>query len=154
MPIPRVWELVRSFKRECESRGWKVSEHEDWVKAGDEYHNFLWTRTVRPATLKKIAEQHRCAIKQGISYQVVDVAYTAWLLSEAPPEELLQIVAEDPELSKRTAIYDLSWANSKKPLCMKLNKTDSSVFQEFENFLEKKWGVDFKPVQRLLAKEA
>jgi len=154
MTIPRVWELVRSFKYECETRGWKVSEHEDWVKAGDEYHNFLWTRTVRPATFKKIAEEHRCAIKQGISYQVVDIAYTAWLFSEAPPEELLQTVVENPELSKRTAIYDLSWAYSKKPLCLKLNQTNSSVFQEFESFLEKKLGVEFKPVQSLLEKEA
>lgn len=154
MPIPRVWELVRSFKYECESRGWKVSEHEDWVKAGDKYHNFLWTRTVRPATLKKIAEQHKCAIKQGISYQVVDVDYTAWILSEAVSEEILQTVAENPELSKRTAIYDLSWSSSKKPLCLKLNKTDSGVFQEFENFLKKKLGFEFKPAEGLLVKEA
>lgn len=154
MTIPRVWDLVRSFKHACELRGWKVSEHEDWVKTDNEYHNFLWARTVRPATLKKIAEEHRCAIKQGISYQVVDVAYTAWLFSEEPPEELLQVVVESPELSKRTAIYDLSWAYSKKPICLKLNQTESSVFQEFESFLEKKWGVEFKPVQGLLTKEA
>ena len=154
MTIPRVWELVRSFKYECESRGWKVSEHEDWVHAGNEYHNFLWTRTVRPAAFKKIAEEHKCAIKQGISYQVVDVAYTAWLFSEAPSEELLQTVAENPELSKRTAIYDLSWAYSEKTLCLKLNQTGSRVFKEFENFLEKKWGVEFKTVQSLLTKEA
>jgi len=153
MTIPRVWELVRSFKGECESRGWKISQHEDWVMAGNEYHNFLWTRTVRPATLKKIAEERKCAVKQGMSYRVVDVAYTAWLFSEAPSEELLQTVAEDPELSKRTAIYDLSCAYSEKPTCLRLNQTDSSVFQEFENFLEKKWGVEFKRVQRLLAKE-
>lgn len=152
MTIPRVWELVRSFKYECESRGWKVSENEDWVQAGNEYHNFLWTRTVRPATLKKIVQEHRCAIKQGISYLVVDVAYTAWLFSEAPSEELLQTVAENPELSKRTAIYDLSWTYSKKPICLKLNQTDSRVFQEFENFLEKKWGVEFKRFHDLLTK--
>jgi len=153
MTIPRVWELVRSFKCECELKGWKVSEHEDWVKAGNEYHNFLWTRTVRPVALKKIADEHKCAIKQGISYQIVDVAYTAWLFSEPPSEELLQTVAENPELSKRTAVYDLSWAYTKKPQCFKLNNTDSSVFQEFEDFLEKKLGVEIKPVKVLLAKE-
>jgi len=153
MAIPRVWELVRSFKCDCESRGWKVSEHEDWVKADNEYHNFLWTRTVRPATLKKIAEEHKCAIKQGISYQVVDVAYTAWLFSETPSGELLQTVTENPELSKRTAIYDLSWVYSKKPVCLKLNHTGSHVFRQFEDFLEKKWGVEFKPIRDLIAKE-
>jgi hypothetical protein len=83
----------------------------------------------------------------------VDVSYIAWLFSEAPSEELLQTVVENPELSKRTAIYDLSWAYSKKPMCLKLNQTDSSVFHEFENFLEKEWGVEFKQVHGLLAKE-
>jgi len=153
MALPRVWELVRHFKSECESRGWKASHNEDWVKVGNEYHNFLWTRTVRPATFKKIAEEHKCAIKQGISYQVVDVAYTAWLFSEAPPEELLQIAEENPELFKKTAIYDLSWARSEKPLCLKLNQTKSQVFQEFESFLEREWGVEFKPVKELLSKQ-
>jgi len=152
MAIPRVWELVRNFKRECESRGWKASQHEDWVKVGNIYHNFLWTRTVHPATFKKIAEEHRCAIRQGISYHVVDVTYTAWLFSETPSEELLQIAEENPELFEKTAIYDLSWINSEKPVCLKLNQTDSPVFKEFESFLEKKWGVEFKPVKELLSK--
>jgi len=153
MAIPRVWELVRSFKNECKSRGWETSEHEDWVKAGSEYHNFLWARTVRPSTFKKIAEEHKCAIKEGVSYQVVDVAYTAWLFSETPPEELLKTVAENPEIFMRTAIYDLSLAYSRKSFCLKLNQTGSSVFREFESFLEKKWGVKFKPVQSVLTKE-
>jgi hypothetical protein len=153
MTIPRLWELVYDFKRECESRGWKASQHEDWVKVGNEYHNFLWTRTVHPATFRKIAEERKCAIKQGITYQVVDVAYTAWLFSEAPPEELRQIAEENPELFKRTAIYDLSWTRSEKPVCLKFNQTDSTVFQEFESFLEKKFGVEFKPVKDLLSKQ-
>jgi len=153
MANPRVWELICHFKRECESRGWKASQHEDWVKVGNEYHNFLWTRTINPATFKRIAEEHKCAIKQGISYQVIDVAYTAWLFSEAPPEQLLLIAAENPELFRKTAIYDLSWLRSEKPVCLKLNQTDSRVFQEFESFLEKKWGVEFKPVKELLSKQ-
>jgi len=153
MAIPRVWDLVHYFKRECEARGWKASQHEDWVKVGNEYHNFLWTRTVRPATFKKIAEEHKCAIKQGTSYNVVNVAYTAWLFSESPPEELLQMAEENPELFQKTAIYDLSCINSEKPACLRLNQTDSRVFQEFESFLEKKWGVEFKPVKELQLKQ-
>jgi len=153
MAIPRVWDLIRCFKGECKAKGWKVSENEDWVKTGNEYHNFLWTRTVRPAAFKKITEEHKCAVKQGVSYQVVDVAYTAWLFSEAPSQELLQTVTENPDLSKRTAIYDLSWAYSEKPICLKLNQTESNVFQEFENFLEKNWKVEFKPLPDVLLKE-
>ncbi len=150
MAVPKVWEIVHSFKCECESKGWKISEHEDWVKTDDEYHNFLWARTVRPATLRKISYEHKCAIRQGVSYRVIDVAYVAWLFSEAPSEELLHTIAEDPELSKRTALYDLSEAYSTKPVCLKLNQTGSKVFWEFENFLEQKWGIRFRQMRDLL----
>jgi len=152
--IPRVWELLRRFKDECRSRGWNASENEDWINLDQQYHNFLWARAIHPSTFKKIATSRKCAVHKGVSYQVVDVSYTAWLFPETPPEELLHAVAENPELSKRTAIYDLSWAYSGKPVCLKLNETDSPVFREFESFLEKKWGVELKPVQSLMTKEA
>jgi len=147
--IPKVWELLDGFKCQCQLRGWKTSEHEDWVKIGDEYHNFLWTQTVHPSTFEKIAVNHKCAIREGISYHVVDVSYTAWLFPQGPPEGLLQIIKENPELSRRTAIYDLSWMYAGKPLCLKLNETKSRAFQEFERFLKEKWGVEVKPVQEL-----
>jgi hypothetical protein len=147
--IPKVWELLDGFKGQCQLRGWKTSEHEDWVKIGDEYHNFLWTQTVHPSTFKKIAVNHKCAIRKGVSYQVVDVLYTAWLFLQGPPEGLVQTVKENPELSRRTAIYDLSWVYAGKPLCLKLNETKSMAFQEFERFLEETWGVEVKPVQKL-----
>jgi len=135
--IPRVWELLKHFRSQCQSKGWKTSDYGDWVKKGDEYHNFLWTRTVHPSTFKKVAMSHSCAVREGVSYQVVEVSYTAWVFPETPPEELRQIVTENPELSKRIAIYDLSWAYAGKPVCLKLNKTDSTVFKEFERFLKK-----------------
>jgi len=151
--IPKVWELLDGFKGQCQLRGWKISEHEDWVKIGDEYHNFLWIQSVHPSTFEKIASNHKCAIRKGVSYQVVDVSYTAWLFPQAPPEGLLETVKENPELSRRTAIYDLSWIYTGKPLCLKLNETKSMVFQEFERFLKEKLGVEVKPVQKLPAKK-
>ncbi len=152
MAVPKLPELVYAFKRECESLGWETSYHEDWIRVGNEYHNFLWTRTVHPTTFKKIAEEHKCAMQQGTSYRVVDVHFTAWLFSETPPEELLKIMEEKPELLMCTAIYDMSWTNSENPICLKLNRTDSRVFQRFESFLEKNWGVRFKSVEDLLSK--
>jgi hypothetical protein len=146
--IPRVWELLEGFKSQCQLRGWKTSENEDWIKIDDEYHNFLWTQTVHPSTFKKIASNHKCAILKDVTYQVVDVKYTAWLFTQGPPEDLLETVKEDPELSRRTAIYNLSWIYTDKPLCLKLNETKSMAFQEFEKFLEK-WGVEVKPVHKL-----
>jgi len=149
--IPKVWELLDGFKGRCQLRGWKTSEHEDWVKIGDEYHNFLWIQTVHPSTFEKIAVNHKCAIRKGVSYQVVDVSYTAWLFPQTPPGSLMETVKGDPELSRRTAIYDLSGVYAGKPQCIKLNETKSMVFQEFERFLEEKWGVKVKPVQKLHA---
>jgi hypothetical protein len=152
LPIPKVWELLDRFKNQCQLRGWKTSEHEDWVKTGDdEYHNFLWIQTVHPSTFEKIATNHKCAIRKGVSYKVVDVSYTAWLFPQSPPENLMQRVKETSELSKRTAIYDLSWAYTGKPLCLKLNETDSMVFKEFEKFLEEELEVEVKPVHKLPA---
>ncbi len=153
MTIPRVWELIGNFKDECHSRGWKTSQHEDWIKVNKEFHNFLWARNIHPSTFEKIATASRSAIKQGSSYQVVNVAFTAWLFPEAPPDTLVHSVARDPKLAKRIAIYDLSNVYAGKPVCLKLNKTNSKVFQEFEKFLRKKWGVEFKPAFSLLTKE-
>jgi hypothetical protein len=147
--IPKVWELLEGFKSQCQLRGWKTSEHEDWVKIGDEYHNFLWTQTVHLSTFQKIVINHKCAIREGTSYHVVDVSYTAWLFPQGPPEGLVQIIKENPDLSRRTAIYDLSWMYAGKPLCLRLNETKSIAFQEFERFLEETWGVEVKPVQEL-----
>ncbi|UCE44251.1 MAG: hypothetical protein JSV57_01835 [Candidatus Bathyarchaeota archaeon] len=145
LSIPKVWDLLKNFKESCQSRGWKISEHEDWIRTNDDYHNFLWIQTIHPSTFEKVAMNQKCAIRQGISYQVVDVSYTAWLFPRAPPEELIEWIANNPELSKRTAIYDLSWAYEGIPVCVKLNMTESPVFQEFEAFLEDRCGVKLKP---------
>ena len=153
MAVPRIWEVIRSFKDECLSAGWKTSENEDWVHADEQYHNFLWARTIHPSTLKKIAKASKCAVREGVSYRVVDVAYTAWLLLETPPEELIQMVMEDENLSKKTALYDMSDLQSAKPICTRLNSTDSNVFKEFEDFLQKKWGVKFKSAQDVVTAE-
>ena len=151
--IPKVWELLKRFKDCCQTKGWKTSKHEDWIKVGNEFHNFLWVRMIRPSTFEKVSTRHRCAICEGIAYQVVDVSYTAWLLPHSPPEKMMRMVTENPELSKRTAIYDLSWAYSGKPLCLKLNETDSIVFREFERFLKEMWGVELVPAYNLSVQE-
>lgn len=153
LSIPRVWELIKHFKEWCQSRGWRTSEHEDWVKVGNEYHNFLWIRMIHSSTFEKVATSHKCAVREGISYHVVDVSYAAWLFPQTPPEELIQMIIGNPQLSKRTAIYDLSWAYSGKPICLKLNETDSMVFKEFERFLEQKWGVELRPAYKLHTEE-
>ncbi|MDH5462309.1 MAG: hypothetical protein OEX09_08835 [Candidatus Bathyarchaeota archaeon] len=152
LSIPKIWELLKNFKDLCKSRGWEISEHEDWVKINDDYHNLLWIRTIHPSTFEKVALNQKCAVRQGLSYHVVDVSYTAWLFPQTPPEELIQRVLNNPVLSSRIAIYDLSWAYEGKPVCVKLNMTESLVFREFENFLEDRCGVELKPARRMLHK--
>lgn len=153
MPTPRVWELIRCFKAECESLGWKTSEHEDWIYADSKYHNFLWTRSIHPSTFRKLAKSSKCAIREGVSYRVVDTAYTAWLFSESPPEELVKAVANDPDLAKTTAVYHLEATNPEKPTCLRLNLTKSKVFKEFESFLQKKWNIEFSSAEGMLTAE-
>jgi len=150
---PAIWELVRSFKQECESQGWKTSAEEDWVYSDGEYHNFLWTRTIHPSTFRKIAKASKCAVRQGGSYQVVDVSYTAWLFSEQPPEELWRMLVDDQCLAEKTAVYDLSGLREGKLICVKCNQTKSKVFKEFENFLRRKLGSEFKTPRDMVTAE-
>lgn len=154
MVVPRVWELIRFFKDECRTQGYSASEHEDWVHIDGQYHNFLWTRTIYPSTFTKIAKASKCAIKEGISYRVVDVTFTAWLFSESPPEGLLRTVMDDQNLARKIAVYDLSGLHFSKPICVKLNQTQSKVFKEFEDFLRKKWGIEFKSPKDVVTAEA
>lgn len=154
LTVPRVWELIRSFKDECQSQGWKTSESEDWIQVDNQYHNFLWTRTIHPSTFRKITKASKCAVREGVSYQVVDVAYTAWLFSESPPEELMQAVVDDENIAKSVAVYDMSGLQASKPTCIRVNLTRSRVFKEFEDFLQKKWDVKFKPPQDIVTTEA
>ena len=146
MPFPRVWDLLDRFKLQCQLGGWKTSRHEDWVRTDDgKYHNFLWAQTVHQSTFKKVVKNHKCAIREGVSYQVVDISYSAWLFPRSSPENLIQTVRESIELSRRTAIYDLSHVYTDKLLCLKLNETDSMVFRRFEKFLEDELGVEVRP---------
>jgi len=148
--VPGLWELIRSFKEECAAQGWKTSKSEDWVHSDNEFHNFLWTRTIHPSTFKKIAKASKCAMREGASYQVVNIAYTAWLFCESPPEELWKMIIDEPNLGEKTAVYDLSSLHANKPICLKLNLTGSKVFKEFEKFLKRRFGAEFKTPQDIV----
>ena len=145
--IPKVWEILDRFKDFCQSKEWKTSKHEDWVMADNKYHNFLWVRKVYPSTFLKVATNHKCAIHEGVSYQVVKTTYTAWVFPEKPPKMLVQTVIDNEELLKGTAIYDLSSVYAGRPLCLRLNETDSVVFREFEKFLQENCGIEVRPTQ-------
>lgn len=146
MKMPKLCEIVDGFKCSCKLHGWKTSENEDWIKTGDEYHNFLWIKNVNSSSLQNIAASKKCAIHEGLFYRVVKATYIAWLFPETPSEALTKIIFESPQLSKTVAFYDLSPILEGKKYCFKINSTDSLVFQEFENFLEKELDVTVKPL--------
>jgi hypothetical protein len=149
MKMPRVWEILKKFKDCCKFRGWKTSETEDWIEIDEKYHNFLWARDVHPSSFKSIVSNRRCVVREGLSYRVVEASYTAWLFSETPSETLVKTVFDNPNFSKRIALYDLSPLLEGKNLCVKLNHTDSPVFQEFENFLKTELKVELKALSNL-----
>jgi hypothetical protein len=150
MVISKVWEILGKFKLFCQRRGWKTSESEDWVETEDNYHNFLWARDVHPSSFKRIALDKKCVVREGTAYHVVQAAYTAWLFSQTPSEELVRTICDNPAFSKSVALYDLSQVAKGKNLCARLNNTGSQVFREFENFLKNELNVRVKPLPRLL----
>ncbi|MGQ9641524.1 MAG: hypothetical protein ACUVUF_05285 [Candidatus Bathycorpusculaceae bacterium] len=147
MKMPKIWEILKKFKDICRRQGWKTSETEDWVEISDEYHNFLWARDIHPSSFKSIVSHRKCVVREGLSYRVVEASYTAWLFSEAPSEALVKTVFENPDFRKRVALYDLSPLLEGKNLFVKVNHTDSPVFQEFENFLKSELNVRVKAIR-------
>jgi hypothetical protein len=141
MKMTRVWDILRKFKSFCQHLGWRTCENEDWVETDGGYHNFLWARDVHLSSFKRIITNGKCVIPEGSSYRVLRPAYSAWLFSDTPPETLIKTVLEDPDISSRIALYDLSPLFEGKNLCVRLNNTASTVFKEFEGFLRKEYGL-------------
>lgn len=145
LSVPRVWELLKSFKEWCKRKGWKTSEESDWIRIGHEYHDFVWAREVKPSTFAKVSQEPKCTVREGYTYRIVNASYIAWLFQQPPSETLLQALTEASDLQERTAIYDLSQVYQGNPVCLKLNATKSLVFKEFEAFLTENWGVTIRP---------
>jgi hypothetical protein len=146
MKMPKIQEILKRFEDLCKFHGWKTSEKDDWIETENGYHNFLWARNIHPSSFKSIAASRKCVVREGLSYRVVEASYTAWLLSEEPSETLVKTIFENPDFSKKMALYNLSPVLEGKNLGFKLNHTDSTVFQEFENFLEKELKVKLNPI--------
>jgi hypothetical protein len=101
----------------------------------DDYHNFLSTRNVTSASFKAIISNRKCVVQKGLFYTVVEPSHLAWLFSEVPSEDLYRTVLDNPDFSRRIAIFDFSPLLEEKNICIKLNNTDSPVFHGFETFL-------------------
>ena len=145
--IQKVWRLVEDFKEQSKSLDWKTSEHEDWIKTRNgEYHNFIWLQSVHPFTFDRICSDYKVAIRDENTYHVINISYIAWLFLQRPPENIVRKVKQNPKYTKRIALYDLSQALTDKSPCFRLNKTQSKVFLEFENFMKQQLGIDIADI--------
>jgi hypothetical protein len=147
LSIPKIWELLKSFKEWCKGKGWR-SDEEDWIRLGHEFHDFVWVKNVQPSTFRKVTENPKCTVLDGFSYRVVNASYVAWLFQESPSDSIVQTLVDDPRLCARTALYDFSQVYRGDPTCLKLNGTKSQVFDEFERFLFENWGVTVKALYK------
>jgi len=144
MKMTRILEILNNFKNSCKHRGWKTREDEDWVKTDEGFHSFLWTKEITPSSFKRVVSERKCVIREGFAYRVVQASYIAWLFPQTPSEDLVRIITENPGFSGRTAVYDLSLLLEGEKMCPRLNNTESTVFQEFENFLKQKLHARFE----------
>jgi len=147
MNMSKIWEVLTSFKRFCKLRGWRTSENEDWVELKDDYHNFLSTRNVTPASFKAIISNRKCVVQKGLFYTVVEPSHLAWLFSEVPSEDIFRTVLDNPDFSRRIAIFDFSPLLEGKNTCIKLNNTDSPIFHGFETFLQSELKITVESLQ-------
>jgi hypothetical protein len=141
--------LIENFKERCKRKGWRSDEEEDWIRLGHEFHDFVWVKNVQPSTFKRVMQNPKCTIRDGLSYRVVNASYVAWLFQESPSDTIVQTLTDDPRLCTRTALYDFSQIYQGVPTCLKLNATKSQVFDEFERFLSENWGVAVKAPNRV-----
>jgi hypothetical protein len=86
-------------------------------------------------------------VQKGLFYNVVEPSHLAWLFSEVPSKDFVKTVFQNPDFSRRIAIFDFSPFLEGKNLCVKLNNTDSPVFHEFEVFLQNELKVKVEPLQ-------
>jgi len=149
MKMPKITKMLKRFKDTCEFHEWKTSEKDDWIETKEGYHNFLLAKNIHPSSFKSITASGKCVIRQGLSYRVVEVSHTAWLLSEAPSATLVKTISESPDFSRRIAIYNLGPVLEGKNVGFKLNSTDSPVFREFEKFLKEELKVKLRPISNL-----
>jgi len=146
--LHKAWDLVARFADDCRQHGWKVYENEDLIEAENEFHKFIWVNHLQTSTFKYIVTNPLCSIREGISYKIVKLSYVAWILPEALPMSIWQMVKESPSLSRNVALYGLSWSYGRKQTCLNLNKTESLVFKKFERFLNAEYGIKLVPLTK------
>ncbi len=148
-PIAKLIELVKRFERRCRLKDCKVIGREDVIEKNKEFHNILWSREIHPSTFKRIGTSEKVAIQDFPSYRQIEISYNTWVCSSPLSDRVKKIVAMNPKLLQRNAIYDLSKIQEQKTV-KKLNKTDSKICKDFESFLKEEYGLEVEPIQMMV----
>jgi hypothetical protein len=72
------------------------------------------------------------------------------LFTRVLPENCVEIVQANPELSHITALYDLSPLYGGDSFYFKMNRTDSIVLEAFEGFLNKELNIEAKSLPKVV----
>jgi hypothetical protein len=157
-------DIIRKFNEYCSQlKGWQTYGSEDLVQVKNGFHRFIWIHDLLPETFKSVAMDQSCtiqiiienyapfdyvepAISQKGPCRKVRISFMAWILSKQPSIAILEFFEKNPQIQKRVALYDLSRFCRSEPICAKLNKTRSPVFDEFERFLFNCYGTRFEPI--------
>jgi hypothetical protein len=136
-PLPPIWDLLYTFREHHQSKAWKYYNNGTVVETNDEYHRFIWTRQLHIHTFRNLIHNPSCTICIHKTYMYTHPTYTAWILTEPPRADVwLYLIQDAPELLPHVAIYDLSQIYSEgSTSCLTINKTQSAVFNAFEQFL-------------------
>lgn len=133
--LSNFWDFMEKFKHACKIRGWKVFEREDIVDENGRYHQIVLVHQIHFETFRRVTTSFHRFIRERETLNMIDISYIAWISQNPIPESVLDFLAAEPRLLSRIALYDLSLLDRGRNVCLKINETDSVVFQEFERFL-------------------
>ena len=160
-------DIIQSFEEYCNKlKGWQTYEGEDLVQVKNSFHKLIWIHDLMTETFKSVVMNPSCTIQSSLEafepfdyvngyvskkcpFRTVRISFMAWVLPKQPSIAILQFLERNPQIKKWVALYDLSRFFRSEPICAKLNKTKSPVFEEFERFLFNCYGTKFEPISPL-----
>jgi hypothetical protein len=159
---PRV--ILDKFNEHCNKlKGWQIYENEDLVQVKESFHKIFWIHDLHPETFKSVVLDRSYTIQSSQRFfepfdyvesyaskkcpsRTVRVSFMGFVASQHPSAEIVVFLERKPQIKKRVALYDISRFFESQPVCLKLNKTKSRVFNEFERFLTCNYGAEFEEI--------